>query len=232
MMASVAKVVLSGKKPGYVVTNKSWKATKYSNKALAAALRGSADLAWTEVKSRGKLGVSPWGNVFRRGGAPAARGMFVLQPGFQVERLYTVPKNVLGSWVSIAFDNKGRLIASDQGNKGLCRITLPGKAGGLTKVERLGINLSSAQGMLYAFDSLYVSVNGGRGSGLYRVRDTNNMPQAVSLDEPRRATALTSAGVSDTGRDSESISHFSMRSGSNFQAQPLAPKSANDFRAM
>ena len=32
------------------------------------------------------------------------RDNFNLLPGFQVERLYTVPKSELGSWVSITFD--------------------------------------------------------------------------------------------------------------------------------
>ena len=59
--------------------------------------------------------------------------------------------------MSIAFDNKGRLIASDQGGKGLYRITLPAiGTDEETRVQKLNIGLSSAQGMLYAFDSLYV----------------------------------------------------------------------------
>ena len=41
-------------------------------------------------------------------------------------------------------------------------------------VEKLDLNVSGAQGMLYAFESLYLSVNGGPGSGLYRARETNH----------------------------------------------------------
>ena len=44
----------------------------------------------------------------------APRGVFNVLPGFQVERLYTVPKGELGSWVCITTDDKGRLIVSDQ----------------------------------------------------------------------------------------------------------------------
>ena len=36
------------------------------------------------------------------------------KPGYKVEKLFTVPKPVLGSWVNLTADNKGRLIASDQ----------------------------------------------------------------------------------------------------------------------
>jgi hypothetical protein len=72
----------------------------------------------------------------------------------------------------MTFDNKGRIIASHE--KGpLYRITLP--AGGQPiKVEEIKLKIGSAQGLLYAFDSLYVVVNGGApGSGLYRISDTD-----------------------------------------------------------
>ena len=109
----------------------------------------------------------------------AATGEFTVLPGFQVEHLFTVPKEELGSWVSITLDNKGRLIASDQGDKGLCRIMPPAIGSSEpTRVERLDVNISAAQGMVYAFDALYVSANGIRGgNGLYRVKDTDGDDQ-------------------------------------------------------
>src|SRR5262249_37916919 len=104
---------------------------------------------------------------------PASSNLFRVLPGFQVERLFTVPREQLGSWVSITFDDKGRLIASDQDRLGLCRITPPPIGSDEpTKVEHLDVKVTAAQGMLYAFGSLYLSVNGGPGSGLYRVRAT------------------------------------------------------------
>lgn len=96
---------------------------------------------------------------------------FAVPPGFQVERIYFVPKDRFGSWVSLATDPRGRLIASDQERRGLYRIT-PGKVGTdePAKIEKLDINITAAQGLLFAFDSLYISVNGGPGSGLYRAK--------------------------------------------------------------
>jgi len=138
------------------------------------------------VAVRGRYGDGPWKDVFS-GSAVAARvpaGVFELLPGFAVEKLFTVPKDELGSWVCIAFDNKGRLLASDQGENGICRITLPpvGVRDGETKVERLDfskcdVRPTAAQGMLWAFDSLYFSINGAPGSGLYRARDTDGDDQ-------------------------------------------------------
>ena len=53
------------------------------------------------------------------------RNAFHVPPGFKIEHLFSVPKNELGSWVSMAVDNKGRLIVCDQEAKGLCRVTPP-----------------------------------------------------------------------------------------------------------
>jgi putative heme-binding domain-containing protein len=103
----------------------------------------------------------------------AARDAFHIPPGFQVEHLFAVPREELGSWVSLAVDDQGRLLVSDQGGKGICRVTPPPiGSGGETKVEHLEAKISSAQGMVSAFGSLYVVVNKGGGSGLFRLRDT------------------------------------------------------------
>jgi putative heme-binding domain-containing protein/uncharacterized protein (TIGR03067 family) len=80
--------------------------------------------------------------------------------GFKAELLYSVPKEALGSWVNLCVDPRGRLITSDQYGP-LYRIT-PSPPGGRpeeTKVERLGLPLGGAHGLLWAFDSLYVMVN-------------------------------------------------------------------------
>lgn len=182
--AFVLKLVLidADDQPHYVVSDDSWKvsATRESQENVA-------------VKTLGKLGVGPWNDVFARPSTTgASRGVFNVPAGFQVERLFTVPKDELGSWVSVGLDNKGRIIASDQGDKGLVRIT-PAPLGTTddTQVERLDLPLTSAQGILYAFDSLYLSINGGPGSGLYRARDTNGDDQ---YDEVVKLKGLRGGG--------------------------------------
>ena len=87
-----------------------------------------------------------------------------------------MPRETQGSWVNMTVDPKGRLIVSDQYGK-LYRVTLPpitGKADGL-RIDPIDAPIGEAQGLLWAFDSLYVVVNRGRkyDSGLYRVRDTD-----------------------------------------------------------
>ena len=102
-------------------------------------------------------------------------GSLKVAKDFKVELLYTVPKDQQGSWVAMCTDPKGRLIVSDQYGP-LYRLTPPplGASDGL-KVEKLEIPIGQAQGLLYAFDSLYVMVanDAFQGRGLYRVRDAN-----------------------------------------------------------
>jgi putative heme-binding domain-containing protein len=88
---------------------------------------------------------------------------------FKVELLYSVPKAEQGSWVSMCVDPRGRLIVSDQYGS-LYRITPAGigKPAEETKVEKIPAEIGKAQGLVWAFDALYVVVNGPN-SGLYKV---------------------------------------------------------------
>ena len=169
--------------PVYIVTDDSWTASRKKDGTDAVA-----------VRTVGKMGDQPWGNVFSKSRLAGSqlRNVFQTPPGFQVELLYTVPKDELGSWVCITFDDKGRLIASDQGNKGLCRITPPPIGSDEpTKVEPLDVKMTSAQGMLSAFGHLYCSVNGGPGSGFYRLTDTDGDDQ---YDEVKKLQSFRGGG--------------------------------------
>jgi putative heme-binding domain-containing protein len=122
-----------------------------------------------------------------------------LPQGFKAERLYGPSEHEEGSWVSMTFDNKGRIIASDQYGY-LYRLSVPaiGDTINKTKVEKLEVlkdpafmtdtttgkvSMGYAHGLLYAFNSLYVMINHrGNGklkrtSGLYRLQDTDGDDQ-------------------------------------------------------
>ncbi len=119
-------------------------------------------------------------NVFAED-APA--GTFRTPAGFEVDLVYKVPSDQQGSWVSLCVDPKGRIIASDQYGK-LYRVTLSG--GAPPHVEQLKVNIGLAQGMLCAFDSLYININArvqdlsgteAKGPGVYRLTDTDGDDQ-------------------------------------------------------
>jgi putative heme-binding domain-containing protein len=114
---------------------------------------------------------------------------------FRVELLYSVPKATQGSWVSMCVDPQGRLIVADQGSAGLFRVTPPAPGGkpSATKVEKIPVVIGEAQGLLWAFDSLYVVVNGKKHtSGLYRIRDTDGDGE---LDEVKLLRKLSGNGT-------------------------------------
>lgn len=115
-----------------------------------------------------------------------------LAAGFTAEHLYSPSENNIGSWVAMAFDNKNRMIVSDQYGA-LFRLQIPaiGSSNKTPSIEKLKIGTATdtlgmgyAHGLLYAFNSLYVMINNGpnnkefpRKSGLYRLQDTNNDDQ-------------------------------------------------------
>ena len=97
--------------------------------------------------------------------------------GFEVELVYTVPREEQGSWVALGKDQKGRLIASDQNDAGLFRITL-GDSLGDTKVEKMPFDMGKFQGIVPFGKYLYLHRNHNT---LYRIWDSDgdDMPDQI-----------------------------------------------------
>lgn len=118
-------------------------------------------------------------------------------PGFKVEKLMAVPE-AAGSITAMATDDEGNLVVAMQHQPGLYRV-VPTELGSgeQGRLEPLGGEARSVgwcQGLLYAFDSLYVTVaekNGLREPGLYRLKDTNGDGEFDQVDE---VLALSGAG--------------------------------------
>jgi putative heme-binding domain-containing protein len=101
-------------------------------------------------------------------------------PGFKVELLKSAAPEE-GSWICLAIDGKGRLYISPQGKPpgagtkredawgGLWRVTLD--KGHISQWDKVPVPVGDAMGMLWAFDSLYVSGEGPEGRGIYRLKD-------------------------------------------------------------
>ena len=106
--------------------------------------------------------------------------------GFEVELLYSVPSETMGSWVCMTPDPQGRLIVSDQYGK-LYRVTPQPKGSNEPKIELINLDVGMAQGLLCAFDSLYVMTNIHEESrvGLHRVRDTDGDDQYDTAEHLR-----------------------------------------------
>jgi len=124
-----------------------------------------------------------------------------LPDGFVAELLYSPGENDQGSWVAMTFDDKGRMITSDQYGF-LYRLELPPIGSDSTvkpKVEKLIVGnvpdslvgMGYAQGLLYAFNSLYVMVNHNpnekfsQPTGLYRIQDLDGDDQFETITQIR-----------------------------------------------
>ena len=91
--------------------------------------------------------------------------------GFAVERVYEVPRESQGSWVSLCADRRGVLYASDQYGP-VQRIELPAHLGGEVAVRPVKLPIGGVHGLTWVGDELYAVV-GQRDvcdTGLYRLR--------------------------------------------------------------
>jgi hypothetical protein len=90
-------------------------------------------------------------------------------PGFAVERVYEVPRDTQGSWISLGADERGVLYASDQTGP-LYRIELSA-ADKHPHVARIDLPIGGVHGMTWLAGKLYAVV-GERDvcqPGLYRL---------------------------------------------------------------
>ena len=95
---------------------------------------------------------------------------FATRPGFEVSLVRSAKPNE-SSWVSMAFDPKGRVTIARE-DKGLLRMTLNDVGDQVQSVETIEDTLLEIRGLLYAYDSLYVNANNSK--GMYRLTDTND----------------------------------------------------------
>src|SRR6185436_15827053 len=127
--------------------------------------------------------------------------------GFKVELLREAGERD-GSWISMTQDDKGRLYISPQGAIPESGFAKDSKWGGIiratvsefndqftpkdgkldpkdtvTKWEKVPVPVGDAMGMLWAFDSLYISGQGPEGRGIYRCNDTDgdSLPDSAVL---------------------------------------------------
>jgi len=94
--------------------------------------------------------------------------------GFSWSRVRTATE-AEGSWISMAFKPDGTLYVSPQ--QGTILRIAPNEHGtlGAGTAQPIGVQLGGAQGMLWAFDALYVNIAGDAQAdgGLHRLRDTD-----------------------------------------------------------
>ncbi|MFT4690046.1 MAG: putative heme-binding domain-containing protein [Limisphaerales bacterium] len=167
-----------------IVSDRSWKLAEQAPAGWEKPEFDDSSWSSKKIVERGEIGVSPWripnySSASNQAGTPTSDPLdpknISTAPGFVVEHVHTNDKNTEGSWVSLTADPQGRFYASDQGGKGLFRITVG--ADGKASVANVRVKdpegrseLSGAQGLLWAFDSLWFHKSG---SHLYRLTDSD-----------------------------------------------------------
>ena len=90
-------------------------------------------------------------------------------PGYAVEMVRQAGPGE-GSWISLAFDPKGRMVVARE-TKGLLRMTLDAERKTVIRVEEINSELLECRSLLFAHGALYVSANNSL--GIYRLKDTD-----------------------------------------------------------
>jgi putative heme-binding domain-containing protein len=142
---------------------------------------------WAKALSVGRLGDAPWGPLFTFESVSATPVSEITAPaGFRVELLRSAQPGE-GSWVCMAIDPQGRLYISPQqmekaaGAGGILRVTI-GHGDAIEKIEPVKVAVGAAMGMLWAFDSLYVSGDGPEGHGIYRLRHAEGADELTTAE--------------------------------------------------
>jgi putative heme-binding domain-containing protein len=104
---------------------------------------------------------------------------FWLAPEFRIHLIRTARADE-GSWVSMAFDPKGRLTIARE-DKGLLRMSLDDERQSVTQVETINSELLECRGLLYAHDSLYVNANNSKAMFRLQDLDGNDSLKCVTL---------------------------------------------------
>lgn len=171
-MALRVRATLKNGRPQDWVSDANWKCAKEVDKGWSTAAK--APKGFKPAVVIGKMGDGPWGMVIDNAGARVTEGFvdvtkdFSVSEGFKLEKLYSVPKSQ-GSWVAMTMDDNGRFYTANQGGK----IYLVTVGEDSVKVEDTKVPITGAQGLLWHQGVLWVSINEGKGQGVWRITDAD-----------------------------------------------------------
>ncbi len=155
----------------------------------AAAPAPGAD----EVDQSGVLDdYNQWKQALGAKGATDAARIAVL-PGFEVELLRSAGKDD-GSWVSLTFDAKGRILIGRE-DRGILRLTLPARPGEPQRLETVNEALRECRGLVWALGGLYANANNDK--ALYRLTDSDGDDRFDKVEPLRTSPGDVGHGRND-----------------------------------
>ena len=105
------------------------------------------------------------------------RPKFWLAPGFEITEVRVAQPDE-GSWIAMAFDDKGRLTISRE-DVGLLRMTLAEDRKSVSKVEHIDVKLEECRGLAYDGETLYANANNSKAMYWLKI-DDEGKPQYVT----------------------------------------------------
>ena len=110
-----------------------------------------------------------------------AQPKFWMVAGFQISLIRTANEEE-GSWISLAFDDKGRAVVARE-DEGLLRMTFDANHASVEKVEAIKVDLKECRGLVFNSKDLYANANNSK--ALYRVQisDDAKMKSMLRLRE-------------------------------------------------
>jgi putative heme-binding domain-containing protein len=170
-LAAILEITLKSGEQVRILSDATWKSSTTRVEGWTDAAFDDRD--WTEPHAFGLITDPnlPWPDIFSPKHATPIEAITV-PDGFAVELLYSAQIGD-GSWVSMTFDNHNRIIVSPQSGR-MITLSLNAIGGQVESVRPIDLDIGSAQGLLYAYDALYVTVTAppDAGGGLHRLTDT------------------------------------------------------------
>ena len=159
----------------YLVTDRRWLAQAAAQEPRGWKTVPASRRNWQPGREIRVLGTEPWGDLFaaQPEDPRSATATPAVPPGFRIDKIYDVPSESQGTWTALTAASDARLFASDQ-NGSLYQINLgqgSENSSPEVTVEPVDLPIGRANGLLWAFDSLFVCTNGDNISGLFRLED-------------------------------------------------------------
>ena len=176
-------------------SDSSWQIVQAESEPSKAQAFGRVDTEpWWRIKSRPSVSsfadYNQWKDAQTIEGIRAAQ--IQVPKGFELETVYQNAKSE-GSWISMTFDDKGRLLIGKE-KAGLLRLTLQEN-----KLETINDELTGCHGVHWFDGSLFVNASDSK--ALYRFRDTTGDDQ---FDEVKLLRNVPGRG-GDHGRNDLTI---------------------------
>ena len=166
-----------------VSTDESWEVMSSGGVARPAKAQGAIPAEFWGVGRR-DIGIDPFENYeqWRQAeGNDRDSPSFFVADGFEIRRLRLADADE-GSWISMAFDEQGRLTIARE-DQGFLRMTISDDFSTVARVQAIESDLLECRGLAYRAGKLYASANNSKRLARARIDDEGRLVEVETLRE-------------------------------------------------